>query len=159
MRMRVRGARCSVRSAWWCNERPGLPFSLPSPILAPPAPPPHSHTLSLTHSPVPSPSPKKPQGKPQAAGDGEGSQGRRPRLGRRPRAARRPRPGRRRGTGGRVISGPKYVTGGWDPDGSDDEYVYVAPENPYDTNIVDTDEVTRVFSPSAVLPSSVCYMV
>ena len=61
--------------------------------------------------------------------------------------------------GGRVISGPKYVTGSWDPDGSDDEYVYVAPENPYDTSIVDADEVTRVFSPSAVLPSSVCYMV
>ena len=59
--------------------------------------------------------------------------------------------------GGRVISGPKYVTGGWD--GSDDEYVYVTPENPYDTSIVDADEVTRVFSPSAVLPSSVCYMV
>lgn len=53
-------------------------------------------------------------------------------------------------------AGGRVITGGWDPD---DEYVYVAPENPYDTSIVDADEVTRVFSPSAVLPSSVCYMV
>jgi hypothetical protein len=61
--------------------------------------------------------------------------------------------------GGRIITGGWDPDDGWDPDGSDDEYVYVAPENPYDTSIVDADEVTRVFSPSAVLPSSVCYMV
>ena len=59
--------------------------------------------------------------------------------------------------GGRVISGPKYIPEGWDPDDSEDKYVYVAPENPYDTSIIDTaEEVTRVFSPSPVLPSSVC---
>ena len=44
--------------------------------------------------------------------------------------------------GGRVISGPKYVPGGWDPSESEEEYV--APANPYDTSIVDPQEVTTV---------------
>lgn len=57
---------------------------------------------------------------------------------------------------GASAASPVQVPVAWDPY----ELVpYVAPENPYDTSIVDADEVTRVFSPSAVLPSSVCYMV
>ena len=57
--------------------------------------------------------------------------------------------------GGRVISGPKYVPGCWDLDESEEEYV--ASANTYDTSIVDYEpKVTRVFSPSPVLPSSVC---
>ncbi|MDO5764056.1 MAG: hypothetical protein Q4P90_08710 [Bifidobacteriaceae bacterium] len=39
---------------------------------------------------------------------------------------------------------------GWDPY---EEVVYIRPENPYDTSIADPwSEVTRVFSPSLVLP-------
>ena len=40
---------------------------------------------------------------------------------------------------------------GWNPYDSPEEYV--PPENPYDTNIVDPEEVTTVCSPSPVLHS------
>ena len=54
-------------------------------------------------------------------------------------------------TGEEAPAGLGQILLGWDPY---EEFVYIRPENPYDTSIADPwSEITRVFSPSLVLPS------